>query len=146
MKGDDALWLGMTVWYMIVLALCATAAPDEGFLGMALAVLPPQVYAWSYAPAAGLLTWLLLQCLPAREWVPGGRFALSGVLSLLFVGTLEWAHAWQGERGPIWSHLAWAAFGILFTWFLVWLDSRRMARSASVIPFRAVGRARKGSL
>ena len=147
-KGDDALWLGLTAWYMTVLALCATATPDQGFLGMLLSLLPPQLQAWLYAPAAGLLTYLLWHCISMRAWAAAGSLALSALISLVFAGTLEWAQAWQSGRAPVVAHLAWATLGILFMWCVWLIRSRRTGRPempVSAISLRhTAGRARKG--
>ena len=150
MKEDDALWLGLTAWSMTVLALCATASPGEGFVGLALALLPPDVHVWLHAPAAGLLAWLVLRGLERHGWAMSGSLASSAMLSLLFAGILEWPHPWQGARSPVMIHLGWAAIGIVLAWLFWVLRSRRVVRAAlpaTVIPFRrTTGRVRKGSL
>lgn len=149
MKGDDALWLGLTAWYLTVLALCATAGPGDGLIGEALQLLPPPVHTWLYAPAAGLLAWLLLRSLEVRDWSHPAAVVLSTVLALAFAALLELAQAWQRGQAPIVAHLGWASLGILLTWILHWLRPRTMVRSdapADVISFRrAATRIRKGS-
>lgn len=150
MRRDDVLWLGLTCWYMAVLALCATAAPGEGLFGALLAAIPPTVHTWLYVPTAGLLAWLLLHSFESRRWSPRVGLIASAVASLTFAFVLEWTQAWLGNRALDLTHVVWAATGILLTWMLWVLGARNAGRTvqpADVVPLRLVpGRTRKGSL
>ncbi len=148
-KGDDALWLALTAWYVTVLALCATAGPGEGLFGAALALLPAAVHAWLYAPAAGLVAWLLSRCFELRQWSAPAGLVVSTLFALLFVGFLEVAQAWQQGRAPLVTHIGWAGLGILLTWVLIRVRPQPAVQPqmrADVLPFRRLaGRTRKGS-
>ncbi len=150
MRSDDVLWVGLTLWYMAVLALCATAAPGEGLFGLLLATIPPTVHTWLYVPTAGLLAWLLLHSFEARQWPRKVGLTGSAAVALGFAIALEWTQAWLGNRAPDLTHLVWATTGILLTWMLWVLGARNTGRTvqpAEVVPLRLVpGRTRKGSL
>lgn len=148
-QTDDALWTAVTLWYLIVLSLCATAGPGAGLFGAALDLLPSSVHTWLYAPAAGLLAWLLTRSFLAREWPMAAAASVGAALALAFAVFLESAQAWQQARPFVPQHLVWAASGILLAWIVPRLTSHRAAQPpipATVLPFRRVaGRSRKGS-
>jgi hypothetical protein len=150
MKSDDSLWMGLTIWYMTVLALCATASPGEGLFGPLLQLLPSPVHTWLYVPTAAILAWLLSHSLESRRWTSRTSTVFSALGALLFAALLEWAQARQAGRTFVWNHLMWASLGILFTWMfrIMWPCSTiRFVPPAKVIPFRrTAGHLRKGSI
>ncbi|MFO0773619.1 MAG: hypothetical protein U0172_03010 [Nitrospiraceae bacterium] len=150
-KGDDALWIGATIWYLTVLSLCATAGPGEGIFGALLHALPATVHAWLYAPAAGLLAWLLASSFAHREWSQGRSLAAATVLALFFSVLLEVAQAIHQSRSFLVGHIGWAAIGIVVGTIVLQLSTNLRQQSAPihptavVLPFRRTGgRTRKG--
>lgn len=148
-QADDALWIVITIWYLLVLALCATAGPGIGLFGAMLQLLPATVHAWLYAPAAGLLAWLLTRSFLTRSWSPLLATGMGTGLACAFTVFLESAQAWHQARPFLPQHLVWAGGGIVLAWLAPRLTTSHTAAHpslpATVIPFRRVtNRSRKG--